>query len=176
MSFMQRCGINQVNNHYLGLQRPIGEYFLALRWCHNDHHGVLNRQPLDCLFSTLFKSTWKETSKVRVTGHLWVESTGNAENAPIPWRHNGSFWMTSSGQKGDLKSPTATEIMRNFVVMVIRLCFQLRSLANALRWPHFNSLLPSFMPFTTRNAAVDATWCKIQYWTQCNEWQDIPDG
>ena len=42
-----------------------------------DCHRVSNHQPLDCLFSTLFWLTSKKTSKVPITGPLWLESTGD---------------------------------------------------------------------------------------------------
>ena len=47
------------------------------RWRHNEHDGVSNHQPHDCLFKRLFRRISKKTSKLRVTGlcvrgiHRW---------------------------------------------------------------------------------------------------------
>ena len=41
---------------------------LALQWRHNEHCGVSNYQPRDCLLSRLFMRRSKKTSKPRVTG------------------------------------------------------------------------------------------------------------
>ena len=49
----------------------------SLQWRHNDHDGVPNYQPHDCLLNRLFRHRWKKTSKLRVTGlcvrgiHRW---------------------------------------------------------------------------------------------------------
>ena len=40
----------------------------SLQWCHNEHDGVSNHQPHDCLLHRLFRQRWKKTSKLRVTG------------------------------------------------------------------------------------------------------------
>ena len=40
----------------------------ALKWRHNERHGVSNHQPHDCLFNCLFRRRSKKTSKLRVTG------------------------------------------------------------------------------------------------------------
>ena len=50
------------NNHQV-LNR-----FIALQWRHNEHDGVSNHQPYDCLLNRLFIRRWKKTSKLRVTG------------------------------------------------------------------------------------------------------------
>ena len=49
---------------------------LALQWRHNDHDGVSNHQPHDCLLKRLFRHRSKKTSKLSVTGlcegiHRW---------------------------------------------------------------------------------------------------------
>ena len=49
-----------------------------LHWRHNGHNSVSNHQPHDCLFSRLFPSRSKETSKLRVTGLC-------AGNSPHKW-------------------------------------------------------------------------------------------
>ena len=71
---------------------------LTLHWRHNDHAGVSNHQPDDCLLNRLFRRRSKKTSKLRVTGPLCGEFTGTgefpaqrasyAENVSIWWRHH----------------------------------------------------------------------------------------
>ena len=40
----------------------------ALQWRHNEHDGVLNRQPHECLLNRLFMYRSKKISKLNVTG------------------------------------------------------------------------------------------------------------
>ena len=42
--------------------------FLTLQWRHNEHDGVSDHQPHDCLLKSLFRRRSKKTSKLRVTG------------------------------------------------------------------------------------------------------------
>ena len=70
----------------------------SLRWRHNEHDGVPNHQPLDCLFNCLFMCRSKETSKLRViglcagnspvTGEFPAQTASNAENVSVWWRHH----------------------------------------------------------------------------------------
>ena len=71
----------------------------ALQRLHNEHDGVSNNQPHDCLLNHLFSSRSKKTSKLRATG-LWVgnssvtsefpaQRASYAENVSIWWRHHG---------------------------------------------------------------------------------------
>ena len=70
----------------------------TLQWRHNEHDGVSNHQPLECLLSRLIGRRSKKTSKLRVTGLCAGNSpeTGefparratNAENVSIWWRHH----------------------------------------------------------------------------------------
>ena len=39
-----------------------------LQWHHNEHDGVSNHQPSDCLLNRLFRRESKKTSKLRATG------------------------------------------------------------------------------------------------------------
>ena len=41
---------------------------LTLQWRHNEHDGVSNHQPHDCLLNLLFRRRTKKTPKPRVTG------------------------------------------------------------------------------------------------------------
>ena len=71
---------------------------ITLQWCHNEHDGVSNHQPHDCLLNRLFRRRSKKTSKLRVTGYCGGNSpvTGefpaqrasNAENVSTWWRHH----------------------------------------------------------------------------------------
>ena len=73
------------------------ELVVSLQWRHNEHDGVSNHQPYDCLLNRLSWRRSKKTSKLRVTGFCAENSpvTGefpaqrasNAENVSIWWRH-----------------------------------------------------------------------------------------
>ena len=54
---------------------------LPLHWRHNDHDGVSNHQPHDCLLNRLFRRRLKKTSKLRVTG-LCVGNSPGPVNSP----------------------------------------------------------------------------------------------
>ena len=68
-----------------------------LQWRHNEHDGVSNHQPHDCLLNRLFRPRWKKTSKLCVTGlcegnspgtgEIPAQRTSYAENVSIWWRH-----------------------------------------------------------------------------------------
>ena len=70
----------------------------SLRWRHNEHDGVSNHQPHDCLLNRLFKAHIKEISKLcatglcvgnsPVTGEFPAQRANNAENVSIRWRHH----------------------------------------------------------------------------------------
>ena len=53
-----------------------GCIFFAFYWRHNDHGGVSNHQPHDCLLNGLFRRRSKKTSKLRVTGLCAGNSPG----------------------------------------------------------------------------------------------------
>ena len=71
---------------------------LSLQWRHNEHDGVSNHQPYDCLLSRVFRRRSKKTSKLSVTGlcagispvigEFPVQMASNAENVSIWWRHH----------------------------------------------------------------------------------------
>ena len=52
---------------YIYPHRPL-EWNIALQWRHNDHDGVTNHKPHDCLLNRSFRRRSKKTSKFRVTG------------------------------------------------------------------------------------------------------------
>ena len=70
----------------------------ALQWCHNEHDGISNHQPHDCLLNRLFRHRSKKTSKLRVTGlcdrnspvtgEFPAQRASNAKNVSIWWRHH----------------------------------------------------------------------------------------
>ena len=70
----------------------------ASQWRHNEHNGVLNHQPHDCLLNRLFRRRSKKTSKLRVsglcvgtspvTGDFPAKRASNAENLSIWWHHH----------------------------------------------------------------------------------------
>ena len=69
-----------------------------LQWRHNEHDGVSNHQPHDCLLTSLFRRRSKKTSKLRVSGlrvgnspvngEFLAQRTSNVEIASIWWRHH----------------------------------------------------------------------------------------
>ena len=80
--------------------------FITLQWCHNEHDGISNRQPHDCLLKRLVRSWSQKTSKLRVTGlcagnspvtsEFPVQRASNAENVSIWWCHHGMLLSTST--------------------------------------------------------------------------------
>ena len=72
--------------------------FTALQWRHNEHDGVSNPEPRDCLFSRYSRRKSKKTSKLRVTdlckgnspvtGEFHAQRASNAENVSTRWRHH----------------------------------------------------------------------------------------
>ena len=60
-------------------------YDVTLQWRHNEHDGVTNHQPHDCLLNRIFRRRSKKTSKLLVTGlcegnHRWpVNSHTNGQ-------------------------------------------------------------------------------------------------
>ena len=65
----------------------------SLQWRHNEHDGVSNHQPHDCLLNRLFRRRSKKTSKLRVAGlcegnspvvgEFPAQRASNAENVVI---------------------------------------------------------------------------------------------
>ena len=79
---------------------------------YNEHNGVLNHQPHDCLSICLISLRSKKTSKLRVTG-LWegnspvtgaspTQRAGNAEYISIWWRHHVPITHPYPSFHGDL--------------------------------------------------------------------------
>ena len=73
-------------------------YYTPLQWRHNEHDGVSNHQPHDCLLNHLFRRRSKKTSKLRFTslcagnslgtGEFPAQMASYAENISIWWRHH----------------------------------------------------------------------------------------
>ena len=78
---------------------PVLQQKKTLQWRHNEHDGVSDHQPHDCLLNRLFKHRRKKTSKLRVTGlcggnspetgEFPAQRASNVENVSIWWRHRG---------------------------------------------------------------------------------------
>ena len=72
-----------------------------LQWGHNERDGVSNHRRLDCLLNHLFWRRSKKILRPRVTGHCAgnspvtgefpAQSSSNAENVSIWWRHHEQF-------------------------------------------------------------------------------------
>ena len=93
-------------NHYTGHLRTkqqhiwIMQWFkqLSSQWPHNEHNGVPNHQPHDCLLNRLFWCRSKKTSKLRftglcegnspVTGEFPTQRASTVENVSIWWHHH----------------------------------------------------------------------------------------
>ena len=70
----------------------------SLQWRHNEHDGVSNHQPHECLLSRLFQAQIKENIKAPRHWPLWGEFTG-ARWIPCTkgqWRGKCFHFMTSS--------------------------------------------------------------------------------
>ena len=64
----------------------------SLQWHHNEHDGVSNHQPDNCLLNRLSKCRSKRNSKLRVTGLATgafpAQRAINEENVSIWWPHH----------------------------------------------------------------------------------------
>ena len=82
----------------------------SLKWRHNEHDGVSNHQPHDCLLNRLFRCRSKKASKLHitglcegnspVTGEFPTQMASKVENVSICWdQHvigdNISNWKTN---------------------------------------------------------------------------------
>ena len=75
--------------------------YSTLFWRHNEHDGVSNHQPHDCLLDRLFKPRLKKKSKPRVTGlcaghppvtgEFPAQRASDPENVSIWWRHHADL-------------------------------------------------------------------------------------
>ena len=73
----------------------------SLQWRHNEHDGISNHQPRDCLLKRLFRRRTKKTSKLRVTGlcagnspvtgEFPAQKASNTEKVSIWWRHHDTM-------------------------------------------------------------------------------------
>ena len=71
---------------------------LPLQWRHNEHNGISNHQPHDCLLNWLFRHRSKKISKLGVTGlcegnspetgEFPTQRASNSENVSIWWCHH----------------------------------------------------------------------------------------
>ena len=76
------------------------KYVDSLQWLHNEHDGISNHQPHDCLLNCLFKVQLKEKitglceGNSLVTGEFPVQRASNAESVSIWWRHHVILLLT----------------------------------------------------------------------------------
>ena len=87
-----------VHLHILLLCHFTKQGMSSLLWRHNEHDGVSNHQPHECLLSLPSRRRSKKTSKLRVTGlcagnspetgEFPARMASNAENVSIWWRHH----------------------------------------------------------------------------------------
>ena len=78
--------------------------FLPLQLRHNEHDGVSNLQPHDCLLNRLFVCRSRKSSKLRVTDlcagnspvtvEFPAQMASYAENFSIWWRHHANQFIT----------------------------------------------------------------------------------
>ena len=71
---------------------------ISLQWRYNEHAGVWNHQPHDCLLNRLFTRRSKKPSKLRVTGlcvgnspvtgEFPAQKASDTEKVSIWWRHH----------------------------------------------------------------------------------------
>ena len=107
----------------------------VLQWRHNEHDGVSNHQPHDCLLNRLFRGRSKKTSKLGVTclsagnspetGDSPTQRSSNAENVSIWWRHHGFredqlIWY--AGAEGKTILPPGTCYLKFWLFNLLTLC------------------------------------------------------
>ena len=78
-NFIQVCPLGSLGSVII-ISPGIG--LVPLLWGYNEHDGVSNHQPYDCLLNCLFRRISKKTSKLRVTGLC-------AGNSPVNSPHKG---------------------------------------------------------------------------------------
>ena len=86
-------------NHLHLVCRPVS----SLQWRHNEHHGVSNHHPYDCLLNRLFRRRSNKTSKLLVTDlcvgnspvtdEFPAQMASDAENVSIWWHHHIFFYV-----------------------------------------------------------------------------------
>ena len=91
-------GILPVAKHLKSGKNPENSHILSLQWRHNEHDGVSNHHPHDCLLKCLFRSRSKKTSKLLVTGlcernspvtgEFPAQRASNVEDVSIWWGHH----------------------------------------------------------------------------------------
>ena len=102
---LKNCTCSGVFENLLGCEPPacVDESVsswrhVTLQRRHNEHDGVSNHQPHDCLLNHLFRPRSKKTSKLRVTSlcaenspvtcEFPAQRASEAENVSIWWRHH----------------------------------------------------------------------------------------
>ena len=88
----------------------------TVQWRHDEHDGVSNHQPHDCLLNRLIGHRSKKTSKFRVTGlcvgnspvtgEFPAQMASNAENVSIWWRHHDLIGYQDSDRNNNHTAAT----------------------------------------------------------------------
>ena len=131
---------------------------IPLRRRHNEHDGVSNRQPSDCLLKRLFRRRSKETSKLRVTGlcvgnspvtgEFPAQRASSADNVSIWWRHH-AIWR---GCLTSTKNPFYKKDGRSISAMGFPIL---------MRWHlHIESAPWYLWNFSHHNVSKTSTFCK----------------
>ena len=101
-SFWYHGGARGTVNQCHDIDLVLSWYFgPTLRWRNNEHDGVSNHQPHDCLLNRLSRRRSKKTPMLRVTGlcegnspvtgEFPAQRASDAENVSIWWRHHGKI-------------------------------------------------------------------------------------
>ena len=85
------CFRSEWDGHHCYSTTPCGA---TLQWRHNEHDGVSNHQPDNCLLNRLFRRRSKKTWKLRVTGLCERNSpvTGEFPAQRASYVENFSIW------------------------------------------------------------------------------------
>ena len=95
---MGRNCLSNPKRQRLHHQSWVSSSIIPSQWRHNGRDGVSNHQPHDCLLNRLSRRRSMKTLKLRVTslcagdspvtGEFPAQTTSNAENVSIWWRHH----------------------------------------------------------------------------------------
>ena len=162
-----------------------------LHWRHDEHDGVSNHQPHDCLLNRLFRRRSKKTSKLRVTGlcagnssvtgEFLAQKASDVKNVSIWWRHH------ETQRKFRLSYDTLCNVYRTRMRPLNGLIYGFsKTYMSRCAWSNFEKRFQLFtatfhsfkcctkstLPFLlVETAAKDVT---IQYWYDCKHIETLP--
>ena len=103
--FLQNMNLSE-NNPTLKQTNCNLNCFHSLQWYHNEHSGISNHQPHDCLLNCLFMCMSNKTSNFHVTGlcagnspvtgEFPAQIASNVENVSIWWHHHVGYHQGSA--------------------------------------------------------------------------------